>query len=269
MSLLPAESAPHAADEAVEVPPDRAAAHVGIVCTHAGEIRPLLKRLDRVRKYTDHGCIFRGGFLNEIVRVAVVEARMGFARHRQAAATLVREHHPAWILSVGFSSALTDQLKSGDLALASEICDTHGNSLPVQCRITPSRRIHVGRHVVSDEHPLLPADKLRLAETSGAQAVDTTSLAVAQVCQETGTRFLSLRAIVDEVSEQMPEQAATLMFEPTSRAMGAALATVLQGIKRASEMSHWRQRSQSAADHLDRFTTGIILQLAERLTGYS
>lgn len=258
-------SSPGFAVESAELPPDKSSAHVGIVCTHAGEVRPLLKRLDRVRKYTDHGCVFRGGFLNETIRVAVVEARMGFARHRHATTILIREHHPAWVLSVGFSTALQDGLQAGDLTLANEICDTHGQCLPVRCRIAPARRIHIGRHVVSDHHPRTSEDKSRLAADSGAIAADTTSLAVAQVCQEAdGIRFLSIRAVVDEFQEQMPEQAAPLMFEPTSRAFGAAFATLLKGFSRASEMHHWRQRSIAAADHLDRFTAGIILQIGEQ-----
>ncbi len=248
-----------------ELPADRASADIGIVCTHAGEIRAILKRLDRVRKYTDHGCIFRGGFLNETIRVALVEARMGFARHRQATLTLIREHRPAWVLSVGFSSGLNEALKSGDLTLANEICDSHTNVLPVNCRIPASRRVHIGRHLVSDHHPIQPSEKASMAETSRAIAVDTTSLAVAQVCRDMNTRFMSIRAIVDELPEEMPEQAAPMMFEPTSRAFGSAIAVMLKGWKNAAEMHRWRQRSLSAADHLDRFVSGVILQIAEQL----
>ncbi len=260
------QSTPSAETEPAEdLPVDKSAAHIGIVCTHAGEIRPLLKRLDRVRRYTDHGSVFRGGFLNETTRVAVVEAKSGFARHRQATEILICEHRPAWVLAIGFSSGLVDALKPGDLTLATEICDTHGNSLPVACKVPASQRVHIGRHVVSDHHPLLGEQKVQLAESSGSIAVDTASLAAAQVCQQTGTRFLSIRAIIDAVNEQIPEQAAPMIFEPTSRALGSALATLLQGVKRAKEMHSWRERSLAAASHLDRFATGIILQLAEKL----
>lgn len=263
---MSASSADSAAKHSEEAPIDRRSAHVGIVCTHAGEVRPLLKRLDRVRRYSDHGCVFRGGFLNETSRVAVVEASGGFARHRQATEILLREHRPTWIFSLGFSSGLADSLQAGDLSLANEICDTHGNSIPVKCRIPGSARIHIGKHVVTDHRVLIPDEKAALAADTGAIAADLGSMAVAQVCHETGTRFLSIRAIVDALPEQMPEQAAAMAFEPSSRAFGTAVATLLEGIKRARMMHSWRARTLSAADHLDRFTTGIILQLAEKLT---
>lgn len=250
------------ADE--DVPLDRVSAHVGIVCTHIGELRPLMKRLDRVRKYTDHGCTFRGGFLHETIRIAVVEAGAGFARHRLATEILIREHHPFWVLTLGFSSALNDSIQSGDLTLADEIVDTHGNATSVKCRIPGGRRIHVGRHVVADQHPLLVTEKKALAESSKAIATDTSSKAVAQVCEEHSTRFMSIRAIVDELHVDVPEKAAALFFEPGSKAVGAALGSVLKGIRQVSELNAWRKKAAAAAENLDRFATGVILQIGEQ-----
>lgn len=250
---------------AEETGPDKATADIGIVCVHAREIRPLLKRLDRVRRYTDRGCTFRGGFLNEVIRIAVVEAPRGFASQRMAAEALVSEHRPEWIISTGFSSALSENVRAGDLSLATEICDTHGNSIAVPCPIPGSRRVHSGRHVCADAHPLTAESKSRLRDSSGAIAVDTSSLAVAQVCQGAGIRFLSIRAIAVELAEDIPEAAAAMMFRPDSRALGSAFATVLRSLQQMSEMNRWRMRSTEASDHLDRYLTGVILRLSEKL----
>lgn len=248
-----------------EIPVDKASADIAIVCSHAAELRPLIRRLDRVRKYTDRNVTFRGGFLDEVIRVAVVEASGSFAAQRRATETLINNHRPTWIISAGLSSALNDTLKAGDLTLATEIVDTHGNSRTVKCPIPATRRVHIGRHVVADERPRTHQEKARLAAESGALAVDLTSLAVAQVCAETGTRFLSIRAIADEFSEEIPDHAAEMMFSPGSRAIGKALGVVLKGMKHLSELREWRTRFAAAADHLDRFTSGVILRIADNL----
>ena len=112
---------------------DRSSADIGIVCTHKGEVKTFLKRVDRQRSYTDKKITVRGGFLGEATRIAVAEAGEGFATHRAAAELLVAEHRPSWILSLGFSSSLSEDVKPGDIVIANEIADTHVNSLPVKC----------------------------------------------------------------------------------------------------------------------------------------
>ena len=42
--------------------PDRSTADVGIVCTHKGELKAFLKRVDRQRSYTEKKITVRGGF---------------------------------------------------------------------------------------------------------------------------------------------------------------------------------------------------------------
>lgn len=244
---------------------DRASADIGIVCTHKGEIRPFLKRLDRQRSYSERRITIRGGFLDESTRVAIAAAGIGFAAHREATELLISEHHPSWVLSVGFSSSLSDDVQPGDLCIADEISDTHVNTLPVKCTIPARKRIHVGRLIVADEHPATPEAKAILKDRFPGLAVDTTSLAVAQVCSERSVRFMAVRVIVDGLTEQIPVQAASMLFEPDSRAIGSALGTLFKGFRKMSEMNVWRERSATAAGNLDRFVSGVVLQIAEKL----
>ena len=64
---------------------DRASADIALVCTHKGELRPFLRRLDRQRSYTEGSLTVRGGFLRETIRIVVAEVGPGFAKHRAAA----------------------------------------------------------------------------------------------------------------------------------------------------------------------------------------
>ena len=240
---------------------DRVSADIGIVCTHQEEIQPFLKRLDRKRKYMDQGVLFRGGFLDETIRVAVVEAGPGFAVHRTAAQILIEEHQPKWTIAVGFSSGLTETLRTGDLSLANQICDTHGNSLDVKCPIPSSKRIIIGRHVVADTHPLGCEQKQHLAQSSQAIAVDTTSLAVAQVCSEQTARFLSIRAVVDAAGDDIRNEVAESIFAPTQKTGVSAFTGVLSQFRQPADVKQWQQQARQSAGNLDHFLTGVIKQL--------
>ncbi len=252
-------------ESAADATPDRSSADIGIVCTHKGELKAFLKRVDRQRSYTDKKITVRGGFLREATRIVVAEAGEGFALHRAAAELLISEHRPSWIFSVGFSSSLSDEVQPGDIVLSNEISDTHVSSLPVKCTISARKRIHVGKLIVADHHPITPADKASLKERFPGLAVDTGSLAVAQVCQERSVRFMAIRVAVDSLTEEIPEQAASMIFHPTSRALGSALGTMLKGLRKMSEMNSWRERTNTAAGNLDRFLTGIVEQVAESI----
>ncbi|GAB5444441.1 MAG: hypothetical protein Fues2KO_47900 [Fuerstiella sp.] len=252
---------------------DRRSADIGIVCTQALEIQPLLKSLDRVRRYSDGGVIFRGGFLRESIRVAVVEAGAGFAVHRRAATTLIDEHHPVWVLSVGFSSPLTDELHHGDVCLANAIADTHGNRMDVRCPIPESKRIYVRPHVVADQHPTTADQRRQLAEQWSGAAVDTTSLAVAQACAEVQNekpkaRFLSIRGIVGDAADELTSDVVEAIFAPDREARPAGLSSLWTKVRPPRPVAEWKKRSEDTAAHLSRFTLSVIEQLAEKLGKY-
>lgn len=249
---------------------DRRSADIGIVCTHHGEIKPLVKMLDRMRKYSDDGMIFRGGFIDEVIRIAIVEAGSGFAQHRSATQTLIDEHNPPWILSVGFSSALTPDLQPSDICLANEICDQHGNSLPIKCNIPESKRIFVRKHIVADQHPSTPAEKQTLSSSSEALACDTTSLAVAQACNEAYTddrsiRFLSIRGIIDTHNEIVNAEAIEYLFAPQKSTKPNLISGLKQKLKRNPSLIPWQQRASDVAPNLNRFVVGIVRQIADQL----
>ena len=248
-----------------ESAPDRSSADIGIVCTHNGEVKPFLKRLDRTRSYSEKKWTVRGGFLGESTRIALVEADEGFASHRAATELLITEHRPTFVLSVGFSSSLSEDVRPGDIIVANEISDTHDNSMPVKCSIPARKRIHVGKLIVADDHPVTPSEKRSLRDRCPGLATDTSSLAVAQVCKERTVRFMAIRVAVDSLDEEIPEQAASMIFHPTSRALGSALGTLFKGLRKIAIMNQWRERTNNAAGNLDRFVTGIVEQIAESI----
>ncbi len=246
-----------------EVNGDRATAHVGLVCTHAMELKPLLQNLDRRRRYADGRMRFTGGFLGEALRVAVVEAGAGFASHRNATEILVREHSPSWVVSAGFSSSLSEEVRAGDLCLATSICDTHGQQLEIKCPIPESKHVTRRPHAVADRHPQTVNDKRQLADRCSAAAVDTNSLAVAQICESTGRPFLSIRAVIDGFEVDMPDAAVARLFEPVSRSGKGK--RWIENWRQSAELKEWTSRATVAGQRLSRFLDGVICQLGEHI----
>ena len=241
---------------------DKAHADIGIVCALPMEMAPLLERCLRVRKYSGGSFTFRGGLYDEI-RIAVVEAGMGFALARRATQALIDAHTPKWVLACGFSGALRREMKIGQIAMANSICDTHGQELTVDLRMPadPQRGLHVGRIVTADHMVRSVKEKEALAAEFGAIAVDMESLAVAQVCRDTKTRFLAVRAISDGMSADLPPEILSVVGSTGSVRLGAALGSLWKRPSSAKDLWKLRENARTAAEKLATFLDGVLAQL--------
>jgi adenosylhomocysteine nucleosidase len=243
---------------------DKAHADIGIVCALPMEIAPLLERCLRVRKYSGGSFTFRGGLYDEI-RVAIVEAGMGFALARRATQALLDAHTPRWVLACGFSGALRPEMKIGQIVMANSICDTHGQELSVDVRMPadPRRGLHVGRILTADNIVRGVKDKEALAAEFGAIAVDMESLAVAQVCRDTKTRFLAVRVISDDLSADLPPEILSVMGSTGTVRLGAAIGSLWRRPGSAKDMWKLRENARLAAEKLATFLNGVLVQLHE------
>ncbi|MBT4865759.1 MAG: 5'-methylthioadenosine nucleosidase [Planctomycetaceae bacterium] len=247
-----------------ETAPENDAAHanIGIVCALAIELGAFLERCERVKKYKGGDFVFRGGRYDD-VRIAVVETGLGFARARRATQAMLDAHTPQWVVSAGFSGALLPEMKVGQIVMANSIVDTHGHELKVDMKMPadPEHGLHVGRLVNTDEIVQTIAEKKRLAEETGAIAVDMESLAVAQICQERGIRFLAVRVISDDLSADLPDEVRTVIGTSGSARLGAALGAVWKRPGSVKEMWHLRETAMKAAERLASFLDGVVKQL--------
>lgn len=244
-------------------PEDHAHADVGIVCALPIELKPFVSRLDRIRKYKTGRFTFRGGRWDAI-RIVVVESGMGFARARDATQSLIDSHSPNWILSCGFSGGLLPETKIGSIVLANGIADTHGQELQVDLKMQsdPAKSMFVGRFVVADEMVRKVEEKQQLAEAYRAIAVDMESLAVAQVCRDTATRFMAIRSISDDLSEDLPVEITSVIANSGSSRLGAAMGAIWKRPGSVKDMWRLRENANLAAERLARFLDGVIPQLA-------
>ena len=241
---------------------DKAHADIGLVCALAIEVNPLLERCTKVKKYTGGDFVFRGGRYDEI-RLAVVQSGMGFAKARRATQALIDAHTPNWVLSVGFSGGLKPEMKIGDLVLANSIVDTHGNELTVDLKMAddPQHGIHVGRFVNADEIVRTVEEKKRLAEEHDAIAVDLESMAVAQICRETGMRFMAVRVLSDDLSADLPSEVLSIIGATGAVRVGSALGSLWRRPGSIKDMWRLRENAHQAAERLATFLDGVLIQL--------
>ena len=245
---------------------DNSHADVGIVCALPIELGAFVARCKRVRKYVGSNFVFQGGTYGNI-RVVVVTSGTGFARARAATQALLDAHSPKWLLSSGFAGGLVPSIKVGDIVVANCIADAHGQSLAIDVGFPSDaeRRIHVGRLLTCDTVVRLVEEKRELGQRYEAIAVDMESLAVAQVGRERGVRFLSVRVISDDLSEDLPPEVLTLFGATGTRRMGAALGAIWKRPDSVRDMWKLRQTAHFASGRLATFLDGIVTQLYNAL----
>lgn len=236
-------------------------ADIGIVTALPIELGEFLTRCQRVNHYKGE-FHFRGGRYDDI-RIAVVESGLGFVRARRATMALIDAHTPRWILSCGFSGALQPEMKIGHIAVADAIVDQHGQEqkLPGSFPADPENGLHVGRLLTADEMIRTVAEKKSLAEKHEAIAVDMESLAVAQIAAEKKVRFMSVRAISDDMSSDLPPEILSILGSTGAVRVGAALGSLVKRPGSFKDMMHLRENAHIAARSLATFLDGIVHQL--------
>lgn len=120
------------------------------------------------------------------------------------------------LISFGVAGALNPDLRPGDLILADRIIDTadggFATDLPwtqsleqrISQAVAPPITMKRGTVFCSGNILASVTEKNEIYRTTGADAVDMESLALARICQEAGTRFIALRAIADTSEHALP-----------------------------------------------------------------
>ncbi|NQV27954.1 MAG: 5'-methylthioadenosine nucleosidase [Rhodopirellula sp.] len=242
--------------------PDSTRADIGIVSALPIELGQFLDRCERVKHYKGGDFTFRGGRYDGI-RVVVAEAGMGYARARKAAQAMIDAHQPQWILSCGFAGALLPTMKIGQIVVANEIDDQHGQQKSINLALASDEEngLYVGRILTVDEMVRTVEEKKQLHEKYEAIAVDMESLAVAQVAAETKTGFMAVRVISDDMSSDLPSEILSIVGDTGAVRVGAALTSLFKRPESLKDMLHLRTNAQAAAKSLATFLDGVVHQL--------
>ncbi len=156
---------------------------------------------------------------------------VGQQRMRQALGWLLSQpaigghvYRPRSILSAGFSGALREDLRVGDLIVGTEVVDEDGRRWPVTAWQQVFNLLDRPRHVgilppQLWRGPILttarfvsrPEDKMAVADRHGTLAVDMESATVAELCHRQGVPFACLRVISDDVHTLLSEHLDTIV----------------------------------------------------------
>lgn len=127
--------------------------------------------------------------------VIIAHTGIGTAAAGKCVSALVAEHRPRMLISAGYAGALDPDLAHGELFVATNFTS------PVLLARTDARRGILTTQQTAAESPV---QKTALARETGAQAVDMETSAIAAVCAAHGVPLLSLRAISDTASAEIP-----------------------------------------------------------------
>jgi len=156
--------------------------------------------------------------------VLVVETGVGQNRTERVLRWLLSEpqlggvpYKPKLVLAAGFCGALQDDLRCGDLILATEVIDADSGDrwralslgeLPIRSGDCPLRK---GRLVTVSALAATSQQKQQLGKTWAALAVDMESAAAARLCQQHDVPFGCLRVVLDEADTSLSPRLVSLL----------------------------------------------------------
>jgi adenosylhomocysteine nucleosidase len=191
---------------------------IAFICAMPMELRPLRRRLG-LRK-TGLGYAGRLGDREVIAMVIGI----GTARARTATVRLLEAVDIDWVIVVGISGAIDNEIPIGSLVLPELVVNGADGS---QYRPKPmlSGNAH-GTMWTTDELLLDPAIHANL-RARGVVSLDMETAAVAEICDERGVPWSVVRAISDRASDGSVDAEIFGLSQPDGRANFSAVARYL------------------------------------------
>ena len=133
--------------------------------------------------------------------IEVLHTGVGEELCRQRMASFLQDRQFACLISAGFAGALNDRLHAGDLLFAKNFSTVQLNAM----------RSGLGSSLIHRANLLTVTsiidsieERQKIAQTTGAVAIDMETEFIARACAEHGVPLLSLRVISDSPSEPFP-----------------------------------------------------------------
>ncbi len=126
---------------------------------------------------------------------------------RRATEAVIAKYSPETLISAGLAGSLVPDLKVGVTIFPATVIDSQdGSRHETTTPNSPVGNTALGRTIlVTCPAIVTAAQKLQLAKSYGAHAVDMEAAAVARAAQAYNLPFLAVKAISDEVDFELPE----------------------------------------------------------------
>lgn len=165
---------------------------LAIVAALEREVRPLIKHW-QVRKREHAGREFHFYESGEAVLVC---GGIGADAARRAAEAVIVLYSPDLLYSVGYAGALDPTFKVGDILIPAQVINGSDGS---RVDLSKGQGILLSQSAVASV-----AQKSRLRESYGAQAIDMEASAVARAAEARGVGFRVIKVISDEFNFELP-----------------------------------------------------------------
>jgi adenosylhomocysteine nucleosidase len=139
--------------------------------------------------------------------IVIVHSGMGMDSASARIGTFLDSHTPSLWIAAGFAGGLSPDLRVGDILTVRNFSD------PDRFSDIASLPAHTGTLITTKSVVQTAEQKRDLARHTGAVAVDMETAAIHRLCAARGIPMLSIRAISDAVSQDLPVPAA-VWFDP-------------------------------------------------------
>lgn len=183
--------------------------------------------------------------------VRTVVTGMGAKNACVAVKRALAEFPAGFVATCGFAGGLNPHLAAGTLLFA-------GTPPPGVSERLQGRGARLGSFYLSDQVAVTAAEKSRLWRTTGSDAVEMESLAVATICLERKIPCLILRVILDEASEDLPLDFNQLVDAELKMDAGKLARSIAAAPWKIPGLLRLQRRSSAAAGKLAGALTGVL-----------
>jgi adenosylhomocysteine nucleosidase len=176
---------------------------IAIIAALSREILPLVKTWPSKTLHHEN----RDFTFYESANTVVVCGGIGPESARRAAEAAIAYYSPEILISAGVAGALVPELKVGDTIFPATVLDTRdGSRHQTAIQNAPMGNTSLGRTTLAS-YPEIASitQKLQLAKSYGAHAVDMEAAEVARTAQFHNLQFLAIKAISDELNFELPQ----------------------------------------------------------------
>ncbi len=155
--------------------------------------------------------------------------------------------HPAAIINPGFAGSINPSFQLGDVARIDGVrCGSQSQTIDMSYLPTPTLR---DARIVTVPEPLGAKDKRKMHEDGAGDLIDMETYHVLQFCQDRGIPYFGLRAVSDDLTDELPR----VLKDSFDGRRFRLLPIVMKGILSRStrqELLKLRRHSQLAARKL-------------------
>lgn len=178
---------------------------IAIIAATYGEIKYFTSRIKKKKITEKDGMQVIEADLNKLSFVLIISG-VGIKKAKNAAHLAITRFKPGIILATGFSGALQEDLKVGDILIGTAVVSLLNQDKIDLFSDIPKIPFYFRKGLLLSESSFASSsrEKIELSERSEALAVDMETWGVAGVTSEHGARAVSCRVVSDALHHSLP-----------------------------------------------------------------